>query len=603
MRQKALTALEAAVAALAASCLAGIVALVLANVVGRYAFGAAIAWSQEAAQWLFVDLVFLGIPLAQRSRLRMAIDLIPDAGRPRLRAARLFAVDAIVAATLVKLALAGGELVSLIGGVSPALQMPQSWLYAIAPTGAGLGLALMALARLRTLPAIALGAALALGLDQAAALWAGAWPVSASLVMTLAFLATLAIGVPVALAMLFSAFLANVVGDLLPPAAAVQNIVRGTNQFLLLAIPLFIAAGALLNLGGLSQRLFAFAAALVGHRRGGLAQVNVVASMLYAGISGSSNANAVLSAKVIAPQMIRAGYRPDFTCAVVAAAAILDNIIPPSVAMLILSAATGLSVGALFVAGVLPGLLFTAAIMIAVDRLARRVGLAPAAARAAAGERRAAFVAALPMLAVGVLIVGGIRVGAVTATEAGVLAIVYAGVVGGAWYRAIGWAELRAELRATAIESAAIGLLIGAAVPFAFVLSAERVPVAFLDVVNAAAVAPWAVLLAVNVVMIAAGVFIDIGAAILIFGPLFLPLMQGLGVDPIHYGLIVICNVMIHGIMPPVGILAYIASAIVGVPARDVFVSLIPFVVALLLALAIVTYVPAVSLGLGWLLG
>ena len=283
MRARILAALEAAVAALAAACLVGIIALVLANVVGRYALGAAIAWSQEAAQWLFVDLVFLGIPLAQRSRLRMAIDLFPDAGRPRLRAVRLFAVDAIVAATLTRLAFAGGELVSLIGGVSPALQLPQAWLYAIAPTGATLGLVLMALARppgrSSALPAIALGAALAFGLDYVA----GAWPVSASLVMTLAFLVTLAIGVPVALAMLFSAFIANVVGDLLPPAAAVQNIVRGTNQFLLLAIPLFIAAGALLNLGGLSQRLFALAAALVGHLRGGLAQVNVVASILYRG--------------------------------------------------------------------------------------------------------------------------------------------------------------------------------------------------------------------------------------------------------------------------------------------------------------------------------
>src|SRR5262245_64324324 len=470
MRARTLAALEAAVAALAAACLVGIVALVLANVVGRYAFGAAIAWSQEAAQWLFVDLVFLGIPLAQRSRLRMAIDLFPDAGRPRLRAVRLFAVDAIVAATLIRLAFAGGELVSLIGGVSPALQLPQAWLYAIAPTGAGLGLVLMALARPHALPAIALGAALAFALDHLA----GVWPISASLVMTLAFLASLAIGVPVALAMLFSAFLANVVGDLLPPAAAVQNIVRGTNQFLLLAIPLFIAAGALLNLGGLSQRLFALAGALVGHVRGGLAQVNVVASILYSGISGSSNANAVLGAKVIAPQMIRAGYRPDFACAVVASSALIDNIIPPSIAMLILAAATGLSVGALFVAGVVPGLLFAFAIMVAIDIAARRAGLAPAAPRASGAEGRRAFVAALPMLAVGVLIVGGIRVGAVTATEAGVLAIVYAAVVGGAWYRAITWDALRAELRATAIESAAIGLLIGSAVPFAFVLSAER---------------------------------------------------------------------------------------------------------------------------------
>ena len=190
MRARILAALEAAVAALAAACLVGIVALVLANVVGRYALGAAIAWSQEAAQWLFVDLVFLGIPLAQRSRLRMAIDLFPDAGRPRLRAVRLFAVDAIVAATLIRLAFAGGELVSLIGGVSPALQLPQAWLYAIAPTGATLGLVLMALARPVALPAMALGAVLALGLDHLA----GVWPVSASLVMTLAFLVTLAMG-------------------------------------------------------------------------------------------------------------------------------------------------------------------------------------------------------------------------------------------------------------------------------------------------------------------------------------------------------------------------------------------------------------------------
>jgi tripartite ATP-independent transporter DctM subunit len=600
-----LATLDSAVGGLATLCLIGIASVTFAGVVSRYVFGASLVWTAELGQWLFIDLIFLGVPLAHLRRQHLSIGIVEQALPRVLHPALRLIVDAIVAYTTIAMTLGAQDLLSMIGGTSPALQLP-GWLqYAVIPASGMLGLVAVALRDIedgpgwwRGLAAVALGATSYLLTHETGLIPLP--PASASLVMGLAFIATLALGVPVAFAMLFAVFLADAAGGVLPPPAIVQNVVRGAGQFLLLAIPLFLLAGALMNAGGLTRRLIDFADSLVRHLRGGLGQVTVVSSVMYAGISGSSNADAALAAKMLVPHMVRDGYRPPFAAAIAAAAAVLPNIIPPSVGMLIIAAATGISVGQMFIAGILPGLLYAAALMLTVHAVSGRVASAP---RANWGERLRAASGAVPVLILGVVILGAIRFGIATPTEAGALAVVYALAIGLFAYRAYGLRELWATLTGTAVDSALIGLLIGVATPFGFVLATEQVPQQIVVALTSLFAAKWAMLLAVNAVLLVAGMFIDIGAAILIFAPLFLPLMTQLGVDPVHFAVIVICNLMIGGLTPPVGILAYIVSTVTNTPVTRIFAALTPFTIALIAALALITFIPAISMGLVWLIG
>jgi tripartite ATP-independent transporter DctM subunit len=601
-----LDALDSLVGALAVFCLVAIASVTLAGVISRYVFAASLTWTAEAGQWLFIYLIFLGVPLAHRGRLHIAIAGIDALMTPGLRKAHQVLVDALVAYATIVLMFAAQTLLDLIGGRSTALALP-AWLqYAGIPASCALGLVYIAARDLDRKSDRWLGAlGVALGFAAYAAfdhfrivsmpemepVWA----------MGAAFLICLALGVPVAFSMLLAVFVANLSVDLLPTPAIVQNVVRGSGQFLLLAIPLFLLAGALMNVGGLTTRLIDFAHTLVRHFRGGLAQVTVVSATLYGGISGSSNADAALNAKMLHPAMIKDGYKPGFSAATCAASAVLPNIIPPSVGMLIIAAATGISVGQMFLAGILPGLLYAAALMLAVAFVARRAGYRPSAGKASWPERGAAAKAAIPVMLLAVFIVASLRFGVATPTETGAIAVAYSFLIGAFWMRAYTLKSLWQTLSSTAIDGAMIGLLIGAAVPFGFVLTTERVPQAIVEFGTAWLTEGWIVLLFLNVVLLISGMFLDIGAAILILAPMFLPLVERFGVEPVHFGLIVICNLMIGGLTPPVGILAYIVSTVTRLPVVEVFAALAPYLIALLIALALVTYVPGISMGLLWL--
>lgn len=601
-----LDALDFLIGALAVFCLVAIASVTLAGVISRYVFAASLTWTAEAGQWLFIYLIFLGVPLAHRGRLHIAIAGLDALMTPAMRKAHQVLVDALVAYATVVLMFAAQTLLDLIGGRSTALALP-AWLqYAGIPASCALGLVYIALRDLdrdtdRWLGAlgVALGFAAyaafdhfrVLTLPEIEPVWA----------MAATFLICLALGVPVAFSMLLAVFVANLSVDLLPTPAIVQNVVRGSGQFLLLAIPLFLLAGALMNVGGLTTRLIDFAHTLVRHFRGGLAQVTVVSATLYGGISGSSNADAALNAKMLHPAMLKDGYKPGFSAATCAASAVLPNIIPPSVGMLIIGAATGISVGQMFVAGILPGLLYAAALMLAVFYVAKRSGYRPSSARASWGERGAAAKAAIPVMLLAVFIVASLRFGVATPTETGAIAVAYSFLVGAFWRRAYTLKSLWQTLSSTAIDGAMIGLLIGAAVPFGFVLTTERVPQAIVEFGMVWLTEGWIVLLFLNFVLLIAGMFLDIGAAILILAPLFLPLIERFGVEPVHFGLIVICNLMIGGLTPPVGILAYIVSTVTRLPVVEVFAALGPYLFALMTALALITYIPAIPMGLLWL--
>ncbi len=608
LAQRFLGLLDHVIGAAVTLALIALIAIIFANVIGRYGFNNSITWAADAAQWLFVAVIFLAVPLAHRTRMHLSIGLFVDRLPARARTVAELASDVIIAYTTIMLLFGGMTIIEMVGGVNYALGLPTWVKFSLIPVACVLGLVYLALRGVdegrepwRGPLAIIVGAALYYVVNVTGTLSiAGSDP---GLVMALSFVVAMALGSPVAFAMIFAAFVANLAGGLMPPAAVVQNMVNGATKFLLLAIPFFITAGALMNAGGLTRRLMDFAFKLVGHMRGGFAQVNVVSSGLYAGISGSSYSEAALGTKLLVPQMVRHGYSPAFSCAVTAASATVPNVIPPSIALLILAAAANLSVGSLWLAGVVPGLFMIFSLMICVYIIARIKGFGTANEKAGSGERWRAFGQALPVLGLAVLILGGIRFGVVTPTEAGVLAVVYGWVLGMFVYRSYGVRDLWQTLRGAAVEAAMVGLLIGAAAPFAFVLVTEQIPQLLTVSVATLSENPYVVLLLVNMLMLLFGMFLDIGAAILILTPLLMPLVTSLGIDPVHFGIVVVVNLMLGGLTPPVGMLAFITGSISRTPVHDVFRAMLPLLAALFAALLVITYVPAISLGLGWLIG
>jgi tripartite ATP-independent transporter DctM subunit len=578
------TALEIAGAGL----LAMLFAVVMAAVIRRYVFGGGLIWSDELAIWLHAALIAFGAPLAATSALAMRLDVIvgmlPASGR-RVAAAL---ADAFAVHGSLVLALGGASVAAQVGGVSTVLGLPEAWRFAVFATGGGLTL-LVVLARTgldRSWHSAALSLVVGAALYWLAQQVTGIFVQPPSLIAAAWAGLGLVLGAPLPFALLAGVSLSGAFGGLLPEPAIVQNTVSGVGKFLLLAVPFFLLAGELLTEGGLAERLVRFAGALVGHFRAGLAQTALVASVLFSGASGSSVANAAFGAKVMAPTLIARGYPPAQAGAIVAGVSMLDNIIPPSIAFLLLAAATNLSVGSLLVGGFIAGGVLALALAIGIHLSVRNV--VAAAPRASGAERAGSLVGALPAIGLGVIVVAGIRFGVVTVTEASALAVAYSLVVCLA-LRSLNGRTVFAALRKSATEAAAVGLLIGASAPFAFLLAVDRVSEQMAALVTAFGAGPYAVMLLANLVLLVAGLFLDIGAAILLLGPLLLPAAVAAGLDPVQFGVILVVNLMIHGLTPPLGILVYVVSGILRLPAGAVFRAVLPLLGSLLVALALLS--------------
>jgi tripartite ATP-independent transporter DctM subunit len=588
---------------LGATLLTAIILVVLGGVVSRYVFNASFSWTEEGGLWLFTFLIFTVLPIATRRSRHIALDIAQSLLPPSGRRVVATLATATIAYTIIRLFTAGLGIASLTSGTSITLGLPSWWQYAVIPASAALLFFCQILEALepgrdRTggLMAIVIAVAAWLMIDVFEVM--GIESGNPALLLGIAFVATLLLGVPVAYCMLFAAFLASDAGDLLPPAAVVHNVVVGSSKFVLLAVPLFIAAAQIMNAGGLTVRLIALARALVGHLRGGLAQVNVVTSVFFGFDSGSSTADASLLAKMTVPEMVRNGYPAPFCCAVIAASAILPNIIPPSIAMLIFASIANVSVGKLFLAGIVPGLLIAALLMGMVYVQARRMGYGHAHAAPSWRTLSGPLLMAIPALLLSVLIIGGIRFGIVTATEAGVVAVIYALATGLFFYRDLNLPAVWRGLRESSIDSAMVGFMIGVAAPFAWVLVSGRIPQGFLQFMLAYVSEGWAVLLCLNALMLFAGAFLDLTAIMLIVVPIALPLILQLGIDPVHFGIIVVVNLMLGGLTPPYGLLVFIPSAITGTSVQATFRAVMPFLAILILGLVLITYVPAISLAL-----
>jgi len=588
--------------------LCSITIVTMLAVFSRYVLNMSVPWTSEIAQWLFIYLIFCGIPIAHRNRTHISLNLIEKVLPLSLKQGHRLLIDALVSYVTISLIFGGWDVVRMVGGIAASMPLP-GWLqYVCIPVFSAIALIYIALrdagvvsnARWCGTLSVIAGAILYVIFDIAGLhILPEGYPVAT---LAISFMVALLLGVPVAFAMLLSVFFTNMSAAILPTAAIVQNVVRGSGQFLILAIPLFLLAGGLMNVGGLTQRLIDFSYSLVGHWRGGLGQVTVLSATLYGGMSGSSNADCALSAKMLYPAMLKDGYQPGFSAATCAASAILPNVIPPSIAMLIMAAATNISVGQMFMAGITVGSLIAFFMMITVYLVARSNKYGASISKVSWNDRARSGFVAMPALFLAALIIFTLRFGIATPTEVGAIAVLYSLIVG-MILRSFTWKALWEVIYPIAVDASLIGLLIGAALPFSFVLTTERVPELILNVTMAWFKQDWLVLIFMNLILLVAGMFMDIGAAILIFAPLFYPLALHVGINDVHFAMIVVCNLMLGGVTPPVGMLTYIAATVTKIDVIKVFKEMLPFFIALLTALGFITFVPAVSLVLLWLTG
>jgi tripartite ATP-independent transporter DctM subunit len=407
------------------------------------------------------------------------------------------------------------------------------------------------------------------------------------------FVLLLLVGVPIGFAMLGSAMLVIAL-DGIPVSVVAQRVATSAQSFPLLAVPLFTLAGALMNESGISERLFAFTRALVGHIRGGLAQTAIVGNVFLSGISGSSVADCAATSRVFVPQLTEAGYGRGFAAAVCAAAATLGPIIPPSILMVIYAWQANVSLGDLFVAGLVPGIVMAVAMMAVIAVTARRRGFPKDAAFSGARLWRA-FRAALWALAMPILILVGFRMGVFTATEIAAVACAYSLVVGLVVYRTLTWRGLPAILLATGRETAAILVIAAGAAPFGWILGIEQAPQKVAALLTAVSSEPWVILLILNAALLVAGMFMETLAIMIILVPILIPLLNAVGIDLLHFGIVLLVNLVIGQVTPPVGVLMFVASSVsrthLGLIVREIW----PFIGALVAALALLTYVPALS--------
>ena len=407
-----------------------------------------------------------------------------------------------------------------------------------------------------------------------------------------------AIGAPIAHSLIIAAtvYLAMTGLDL---GLASEQILQGLfNSFILLAVPLFIVAANIMNAGTISDRLLGFCVALVGRFRGGLGHVNVVASLIFSGMSGSAIADAAGIGKIVIEMMTKNGrYAPGFAAAITAASATIGPIIPPSIPMVIYALVSDTSIGFLFLGGIIPGLLMGSVLMGMIFVIASRRKMPiddPVPVREIPGRAVNAF----PALMMPVILLVGIYGGVTTPTEAAALAAFYALVLAAFFYRALSPRALYGIMSRSARTSASIGLVIGGALIFNFIVASENIPNTLAVFLASIDLSPILFLLMVNIILLLLGCVLDATTILLVIIPLFLPTSRELGIDLVHFGVVVVVNTMIGLITPPYGVLLFVINATTGIALRDTIREILPFLFVLIVALLIMTFVPDVVLWL-----
>jgi tripartite ATP-independent transporter DctM subunit len=422
--------------------------------------------------------------------------------------------------------------------------------------------------------------------------------------MLAVFVVLMVIGAPLFISLL-AAGLAGFawIGDPSMLRLMIQQYFGGIDVFTLMAIPFFVLAGTLMNYAGLTDRLLVLCRAVVGFLRGGLGYVNVVASVLFAGVNGSAAADSSALGSILIPAMEKDGFKRSYAAGLTAGSSLIGPIIPPSIFMILYGTMTGTSIGGLFVAGVVPGLVLGGAFMALNWLYAKRAGFEPTGDKFSMAALGRAVVYAVPALIAPVIILGGIIAGVVTPTESGALAVAYVVAAGFLLTRQLTLADLARSIAETARLSSAIFLIIAAAAVIGWLLSYNQVPQAFAGFVLEFAQSPLLVLLILSAITFLIGMFMEEIAALVLLTPVFAPVATAAGIDPFHFGIVMTLNITIALITPPMGACVYIVSAVGRVPLEDLFRSIWPFVVTALVALAAIILVPGMTTALPALFG
>lgn len=407
----------------------------------------------------------------------------------------------------------------------------------------------------------------------------------------------LVMGVPVAIALSASSLIYILLAGTVPDVVVLHRMVNGVDSFPLLAIPFFILAGNLMNSAGITNRIFDFAKACVGWARGGLGHVNIGASVIFAGMSGAAVADAGGLGTIEIKAMRDAGYDDEFAVGVTAASSTIGPIIPPSLPIVIYGVMANASIGQLFAAGFIPGLMMAVALAIMVFWYSHKRGY-PRDSAFSVRRLVMSFFYAIPSLMTPVIIIGGILFGLFTPTEAAIAAVFYALLLGVLVYRTLGWRRIVRVTMDTVETTAIILLIVAGASIFSWILTSTRATEHFADIVLHVTENPILILLLINLILIVVGCFMETIAAITILVPVLLPVVEKLGIDPVHFGVVMVLNLMIGLLTPPVGMVLYVLSRVSGVSFERCVAATAPFLIPLVTVLLLVTFIPQLSLWL-----
>ena len=419
-----------------------------------------------------------------------------------------------------------------------------------------------------------------------------------------AFLILLLVGLPVFFALLAApGVLLWLNGQERDMALLYRNVYNGMDSFPLMAIPFFMLAGELMNRGGITARLVEFAQAMMGHLRGGLAHVNVLSSMLFAGLSGSAVADTSAIGSMLIPAMEKQGYTRKFSAAITAASSVIGPIIPPSGIMIIYAYVMGESVAALFLAGIVPGIMVGGGLMLMISWMADKYDFPVATRRYSWPERGRASLKAFFPLMTPVIILGGILGGVFTPTEAAAVAVGYAIFIGLFVMKTLRLGDLADVLSRAAMTSAVVLLLVGAAMAFKTVVSLSHAPEMLAEMILSISDNPLILLFLINLLLFIVGMFLDAGPAIIILGPILGPIFISMGVDPVHFAIIMSVNLTVGLATPPMGLVLFVASSVSGERVENIARAIIPFLLVEIATIFLVTYIPAISMTIPRLTG
>jgi|LSQX01.2.fsa_nt_gb tripartite ATP-independent transporter DctM subunit len=407
----------------------------------------------------------------------------------------------------------------------------------------------------------------------------------------------ISINVPIAIGLAASTLLYFIISNQLPIMIVAQRMIGAVESVPLLAIPFFVTLGTLMNYSGISKRVMNFAEILTGHMIGGLAQVNVLLSTLMGGLSASNLADAAMQSKILVPEMVRFGYSKEFSAAVTAASSLITPIIPPGIGLIVYGFIANVSIGKMFMAGIIPGILMCVAQMMAVHVVSKKRGYRPTREkRASLREVFVAFKDAAWALTLVIVIIGGVRAGVFTPTEAGAVAVAYTVIIGAFVYRDLKAKDIYKAIVEAVQSTGSIMLIIMAASAFAWVLTWEGVTHNITNLVVGITPNPYVFLLVINIFLLILGMLVEGSSAMIILIPLLLPTVKALGIDLIHFGIILILNLAIGTLTPPMGTILFVTSSLTGAKIDLMVRELVPFYIVLLISLFLVTYVPAISL-------